>query len=254
MEYKPNNKGHLKNFHFIVQDYMYGAGGITMSLDNLIDWDKKLNNNVLLNAVSKEKMLTPFQYKVETGFTYGWDIQSLNGITSYGFNGGGLVNYRKFPSKNISIIWFTNGYRKPHNIDNITNRIVGFVDNDLADRTPKFAKSLQKIITSHKPKKTVKEYYTLKKKYPYVNFERAINNLGYQFLGKKKLNNAITAFKLNTKEFPESANAFDSLGEAYFLNEDYILSLSNYQKVLEIDKANNNAKKMIEKINTILKK
>ena len=248
MEYKPNNIGQLKNFHFVVPEYLYGAGGITMTLDDLIDWDKKLNNNLLLSKESKDKMFTPFQYKVGTGFSHGWDIQTLNGIVSYGFNGGGLVNYRKFPSKNISVIWFTNGYRKPHNIDNITNRIVGFVEEDLIDKTPEFANLLMEVVLSKKPKKAVKEYHSLKKSYPYVNYERVINSLGYQFLNQKKINNAITLFKLNSEEFPKSANAFDSLAEGYYLNQQFELSKKNYLKSLKLNPSNTNAVKMLKKI------
>lgn len=254
MEYKPDDKGRLKNYHFIVQDYMYGAGGITMTLDNLIDWDKKLNKNVLISEASKKEMLTQFKYKVGTGFTYGWDVQSLNGIISYGFNGGGLVNYRKFPSKNISVIWLTNGYRRPHNIDNITNRIVGFVDKDLLDKTPEFTNLLQELISSNQSEKAVKEYYKVKEKYPYVNFERAINILGYDFISKKRIDHAITLFKLNTEEFPNSINVFDSLGESYFVNKQYDLALKSYKKAIELGGTDSNTKMMVEKIENILQK
>lgn len=251
-EYKPNSLGELKNSHFIVQEYMYGAGGITMTLDNLIDWDKKLNENVLLNEISKKKMLTKYIYKVGTGFSYGWDVQNLNNITSYGFNGGGLVNYRKFIDKNLSIIWFTNGYRKPHNIDRITNTIIGFVDSDLIDKTPEFAKLLQELFSINRSKKAVKKYYKIKKEYPYVNFENVLNSLGYYFLSKKRIDVAITVFKLNTEEFPTSANAFDSLAESYYINNQLELSKINYQESLKLNPANTNANKMIKKINESL--
>lgn len=251
-EYKPDNKGRLKNFHFLVQDYLYGMGGITMTLDHLIDWDKKINKDALINKASKKEMFTPFKYKVGTGFTYGWDVQSLNNNVSYGFNGGGLVNYRKFQNKNITVIWFTNGYRKPHNIDRITNKLVGFIDEGLIDKTPEASKLLQESFSSNKPKKAVKEYYKIKKKYLYVNFASVLNNLGYTFLSKKRIDNAITVFKLNTEEFPKSANAFDSLGEGYFIKNQYDLALKNYKKAVALGETTGNAKKMIEKINAII--
>ncbi len=57
-------------------------------------------------------MFNKFNYKTESSyaFTHGWFIQNLNNIASYGFNGGGLANYRTFPSKGLSILWLTNGY------------------------------------------------------------------------------------------------------------------------------------------------
>ena len=248
MEYKPNNKGKLQNFHFVVPQYMYGAGGITMTLEDLINWDQKLYNNTLLNADSKNKMFSPFQYKIGKGFSYGWDIRYLNGNVSYGFNGGGLVNYRIFPTKGISVIWFTNGYRKSHNIDNITNRIAGFIDKDLIDKTPEFAKSLAKIVSSNKSKNLAKAYQKLKKEYLYIAYENVINIMGYQFLKKKQIHNAIALFKLNTEEFPLSANTYDSLAEGYYYNGEFELSKQNYLKSLDLNPSNANATKMLTKI------
>jgi len=248
MEYKPDYKGHLKNFHFVVQKYMYGAAGMTMTLDDLIEWDKKLNTNVLIKEESKNKMLSAFKYEKGKGFSHGWDIQYLNGIVSYGFNGAGLVNYRKFPSKNISVIWFTNGYTIPYNLDNVTNRIAGFIDTDLIDRTPQFIQSLENSIGSKNPEEIKEAYYVLKNEYPNVNFENAINSLGYSLLRSDKLDAAIKVFKLNTEEFPESANTFDSLGEGFYVNKQFELSKENYQKSLDLDPSNMNAREMILKM------
>jgi len=44
--------------------------------------------------------------------------------------------------------------------------------------------------------------------------ENTVNFLGYQFLGEDKLEQAITIFEYNVSLYPESANVFDSLGEA----------------------------------------
>jgi len=49
-------------------------------------------------------------------------------------------------------------------------------------------------------------------------------------------------------EFPELANAYDSLGEGYFTNEQYELSLKNYRKSLALDPENENAVMMMDKI------
>ena len=52
-------------------------------------------------------------------------------------------------------------------------------------------------------------------------------------------------------EFPEEGNPYDSLGEAYFINEQYDLSLKNYEKAFELNPENTNAKNMIEDINKL---
>src|SRR6185295_174989 len=45
--------------------------------------------------------------------------------------------------------------------------------------------------------------------------EGKMNSLGYWLLGKKRGKEAIEVFKLNVEDFPSSANAYDSLGEAF---------------------------------------
>jgi hypothetical protein len=78
--------------------------------------------------------------------------------------------------------------------------------------------------------------------------ERSINATGYQELGKKNFDMAISLFKINTILYPQSANVFDSLGEGYMVNGDDKNAIENYKKSLELDPDNENAKEMIQQI------
>ena len=46
--------------------------------------------------------------------------------------------------------------------------------------------------------------------------------------------------------YPNYANGYDSLGEAYMKAGENELAVQNYEKSLELDPANNNAKEMLE--------
>ena len=48
--------------------------------------------------------------------------------------------------------------------------------------------------------------------------------------------------------YPGSANAYDSLGEAYMANGDKQLAVVNYRKSLELDPHNQNAVNMLKKL------
>ncbi|MEO0902750.1 MAG: tetratricopeptide repeat protein, partial [Bacteroidota bacterium] len=103
----------------------------------------------------------------------------------------------------------------------------------------------------------IKTYKELKEKHQDIyQFDNPgeLNKLGYELLRMDKKEEAIKMFVLATSEFPDNANLFDSLAEAYFNNEQYDLSLENYKKSLELNPENMNAQKMIEKINGITKK
>ncbi|GAB4286421.1 MAG: hypothetical protein Kow0098_01600 [Ignavibacteriaceae bacterium] len=82
----------------------------------------------------------------------------------------------------------------------------------------------------------------------YNTRENQLNMLGYQLLKAGMNSQAIEFFKLNAEAFPESANVYDSLAEAYMIAGKNEEALLYYQKSLELDPSNENAKQMIEKL------
>ncbi len=65
--------------------------------------------------------------------------------------------------------------------------------------------------------------------------EQELNFLGYEYLQAKRFKEAIEIFKLNVVAFPESSNAYDSLGEAYAAAGEKELAIKNYQRSLELN-------------------
>jgi len=76
--------------------------------------------------------------------------------------------------------------------------------------------------------------------------EREFNELGYRLINTGQMREAIEIFKLNVEMFPNSANVYDSLGEAYMKNGDTDLAIKNYKKVLEMNPESENAKAMLK--------
>ena len=75
-----------------------------------------------------------------------------------------------------------------------------------------------------------------------------LNNFGYQLMEAGELDMAIEVFKLNSELFPDIANTYDSLAEAYMNKGNKELAIVNYKKVLEMRPQNENAKKMLEQL------
>ncbi|HMK04139.1 MAG TPA: S41 family peptidase [Ferruginibacter sp.] len=95
-------------------------------------------------------------------------------------------------------------------------------------------------------------YHKLKKEGPAVyDFENEteLTLYGYASLWANKTTEAIEIFKLIAAEFPNSANAYDNLGEAYGKNGNKELSLANYKRSLELNPDNFNAEDQVERIN-----
>ncbi len=68
--------------------------------------------------------------------------------------------------------------------------------------------------------------------------EGEMNELGYQYLWAKKLQEATAVFAMNVEAFPESFNVYDSLGEAYAAAGDKERAIKNYEKSLQLNPNN----------------
>ena len=68
--------------------------------------------------------------------------------------------------------------------------------------------------------------------------EGLVNELGYQYLSANAIGDAIAAFRLNTENFPRSANVWDSLGDALEKAGKPADALVSYQKAVNVGEAN----------------
>jgi len=76
--------------------------------------------------------------------------------------------------------------------------------------------------------------------------EEFINEWGYDLMHADHLPEALEIFKLNVTLHPDSANAYDSLGEAYMKAGDKQQAIENYRKSLEKNPENENAKEKLK--------
>ena len=75
-----------------------------------------------------------------------------------------------------------------------------------------------------------------------------MNAVGYQLLNENKIDEAIVVLNLNTAAFPKSANAYDSLGEAYLHNKNLEMAEKAYLKAIEINPDLKSSIEMLKRI------
>jgi CubicO group peptidase (beta-lactamase class C family) len=76
-----------------------------------------------------------------------------------------------------------------------------------------------------------------------------LNRLGYTLLrDNPSPDDALRVFVANTEIYPQDANAYDSLGEAYAKAGKKEAAIASYRKSLQLDAANPNAVKMLEQL------
>jgi tetratricopeptide (TPR) repeat protein len=78
--------------------------------------------------------------------------------------------------------------------------------------------------------------------------EGTLNLIGYLLLNNGRTSDAIAVLARNVKEYPESGNVYDSLGEAYMRDGQKELAIENYGRSLAIDPKNMNAVAMLKKL------
>lgn len=77
--------------------------------------------------------------------------------------------------------------------------------------------------------------------------ESLLNWLGYLFILEKQYNKAFDVLKMNVENFPTSYNAFDSMGEILIIMGDTAAAVKNFEKSLDLNPGNENARNMIRK-------
>lgn len=84
--------------------------------------------------------------------------------------------------------------------------------------------------------------------YVLADAELPVNSLAYELMASRRLDQAVEVFKLNAAVFPGSANAFDSLGEAYKTKGDRELAIQSYEKALELDPSMRSAAEALKEL------
>ena len=85
----------------------------------------------------------------------------------------------------------------------------------------------------------------------YFVSERQFNALGYKLLMQNNIWHAVNVFRMNVETFPQSANVYDSLAEAYLYWGDKYNTIRYYKKSLELNPQNENAKSRLERIDEL---
>ncbi len=231
-------------------DYMFAANGLNITLDEFVKWDKRLRENKLLKPKTMDAMWNSFNYsKSNKVFAHSWDKIILNDHESFGFTGSLVTAYRVFPKDDLSIFVLSNGLGKFYDIDLVVNDIATIVDKDIFDLQKKTVERCNTIFKNKGFSAFKEEFFKLKKEAnSEINIEKVVNSIGYILLRKQQFDNALKVFIFNTKEYPNSANVYDSLGELFFILKKYKKAKENYIKAIKLGGTNGNAKEMLEKI------
>ena len=240
------------------------AAGLVSTAGDMARWEIALQTGTILKPATLAQMEMPIKLNngsfvqqrdgMQQGL--GWVLQNYQGHRMVWHGGdhvtGFTANFARFPDDKLGVIVLTN-LMPLGNIGDITKRIASFYVPELAPIPPKpsIAETLLETIKQKGITASIEQYRTLKKEQPNAfNFaESELNRLGYLLLNDvSRVKEAIEIFKLNVEVYPESANVYDSLGEAYMKSGDTELAIKNYRRSLEFNPQNANAIEMLKKL------
>ncbi len=230
----------------ITLDGLQGDGAISSTVEDLFKWDRQLYTD---NPVSQQALQEAF---IPGKLNDGSDIDIGYKRHSYGFG------WRIHNTKDGRMVWHTGHYPGYSNlimryidIDRtiiclsnngyeffpLMNTIHDILNNDsISLPLPFFAEQLRGLFIESDITSLSDSIKTMiNNRTRYIVSESRINDLGYDLLNLGRFNDAIAVFTCNTQLFPNSANTFDSLGEAYMLNGNDDLAIINYEKALALN-------------------
>lgn len=248
----PNRARSFDVYKQNAREFYPSKGWLWTTTNDLNKWITALRQDKLISRASLMSLLKNQYFENEGTILGGSDdkftIQEHGG-QSYQFEAAFISEFES----ELSIILMSNHKNQTFEIIKSVHNIM----NGIPFKLPK--KSIHREIRQkclENIKKGIKYYFALKKSdYDIYNFDNqnGLNSLGYDLLGLKKVNESIAIFKLAVSEFPDDANLYDSLAEAYYTNKQYDLAELNYKKSLEMNPENTNAEMMIKKIKDIYK-
>lgn len=217
-----------------------------------LNQDRITTLKFLENEVFVKERMSPLGEN--SSYSISTEIRPFGKFLTIGHSGGpDIANIRYSPDQKIGVAVLAN--RSSSGIsEELTNRIF----RRILLKIP-FDKQQQSIVYAVRKLAAKSSFEGIaqffdkadKTKYDFTNAESKFNALGYTFLNENRIEDAIKIFRLNVNAFPNSANAYDSLGEVYMISVNNKLAVENYKKSLELNPKNDNAKQMLEKLEKI---
>lgn len=244
-----------RNAGYLDMSIPYAAGSLYSTVEDLYLWDQALYTDRVLATQWKELMFKPNL----SDYAYGWRVTKASLGTGMEpvpeiSHGGGINGFNtsivRFPAQKHLIVLLDNTSGGA-NLGRIQRAVINILYGQ-PYTVPKMsiAELMLKTIREKGVEAGIAQFRDLKARQAndYDFSEGEINQLGYQLLQARKLKESVEIFKLNVELFPQSANTYDSLGEAYMINSNSDLAIQNYKKVLELDPKNANAVAMLKRL------
>jgi CubicO group peptidase (beta-lactamase class C family) len=237
---------------------IFSAGGMYSTVGDLLKWDRALYTEKLL---SNKNLLLMFKPNMEK-YAYGIQVNKMKipglAFTSeFSSHNGAINGYRSIILRESHeqqvIVVLSNLVPGSTSVDlsSMSNKIYSVINGlDYEKPKPEIVQAMAKRILNGSIKEGILFYRQEKvqasARFDFNLAEGELNTLGYYLLAQGKKAEALEIFKLNTAEFPQSWNVFDSYAEALEGAGQKSESIKNYKRSIELNADNVHAKERLK--------
>jgi len=227
------------------------ATGLRTTVHDLFTFFQAVHSNNLLKQEYKEIMFTPYLKDGKDPYALLWEVldggfyfKSNNPVIGHsGFQPGFMSACFYYLENKYTLILLTN-YSDGH----IVFKPIEAILLDKEYKLPRI--SVNSFLYSYVQENSFNSIINnlnniLEKNHYTISSPYTLNRLGYSLIHEGELALAIKFFILNVELFNDNANTYDSLAEAYMKNDQKELAIKNYEKSLELNPENENAKEML---------
>ena len=235
------------------------ASGMTSTAEEMAHWLIALQQGKLLKPASLPVLWTPGLLtngrpqgfnRLQNGYALGWPTVLRPEHRAVAPTGGGRSALFVYPEDDLAIVVLTN--LMGANPDMFIDEIAAYYISDMRPATgfgmPPAIRALHTQLRQRGFGQAEALVKQARKKNPaYQLPEAEVNAWGYALLKQAQPKNALEIFRLNVRLYPQSANAYDSLGELYADLGNHELARQNYQRALALNPQNKGAAEYLKK-------
>lgn len=222
------------------------SSGLNSTATDLANWLIAINDGRLLTPASRDVMWTPvaFANGKPGQWALGWQAWKRGSHRAVGMTGGGRAAVFYYPEDQVGVVVLTNlGGAFPED----------FVDKIASIYAPSLPLSgvpaLRIALDERGYPHALDVAAAIEAKDPQLTWpEMELNDWGYRLLSTGRAKDALAIFQLVVAKFPNSANAEDSLAQAYHVVGDTRNSILHYRRVLQLDPTSESARHHIEEM------
>jgi tetratricopeptide (TPR) repeat protein len=230
------------------------ASGLNSTAEDLARWLIALQQGKLLRTKSALDTLWTagtFNDGSPTQWALGWVTKPRPRHRAVIATGGSRAAIFVYPEDDLAVVVLTNlaGSFPEEFVD----ELAGFYNPAISASDP--VTVLRRQLRERGYDQAIEIFNEQKKKDPaFQPTENDLNDWAYRMLnGGGKPKEALEIFKLNVVLYPNSANVYDSVAEAYAANGRRDLAIKNYKRSLELDPQNTNAIQQLKKLDPTYK-